>query len=65
MRLADVPAYVILKTGIKRSRQTVYNWATKGVTLAGESVKLRTEMKAGQIFTREEWLDEFLAKIDR
>lgn len=65
MKLAEVAAYVQAKTGVKRSRATVYNWAKLGVDVAGEKVVLETEMKAGQFFTREEWVDAFLARVDQ
>lgn len=63
MKLADVPAYVKEKTGVDRSRQTVYNWAKEGVTVAGQKFKLETETKLGQLFTRSEWVDAFLARL--
>lgn len=59
MRLADVPRYVEDITGIARSRQTVYNWATKGV----KGNVLKTELKAGQMFTKDIWVLDFLAKL--
>lgn len=65
MRLAEVVAYVLEKTGVKRSRATIYNWATKGVNVSGEMVKLQTETKAGQMFTKAEWVDAFLARVSR
>lgn len=65
MKLAEVAEYVELRTGVLRSRATIYNWATKGVSIAGEKVKLQTEMHAGQMFTRELWVDAFLARVDQ
>lgn len=64
MKLAEVPAYIEAKFGVHRIRQTVYNWATKGVVIAGETYKLRTERRVGQMFTRSEWVDDFLARLD-
>lgn len=64
-KMAAVPAYVMERTGIKRSRATIYNWATKGVAHSTGSVKLRTETRAGQMFTKTEWIDAFLASIDQ
>lgn len=64
MTLAAARKYVEAQTGVKRSRQTMYNWAANGVSVGGEKVKLQTEMKAGQVFTRAEWVDAFLARIN-
>lgn len=64
MRLALVPAYVLEKTGVQRSRATVYNWVSKGVTLAGQSFKLQTATHAGQLFTSKDMVDAFLATIE-
>lgn len=63
MKLAEVPAYVEGKTGVKRSRQTVYNWALNGVKVTDQVVKLQTETRAGQLFTTAEWVDAFLARL--
>jgi hypothetical protein len=63
MKLAEVAAYVKEKTGVRRSRATVYLWATKGI--GPDRRKLRTEMKAGQMFTTAEWVDEFLAILNQ
>ena len=65
MRIAEVPAYVLKQTGVSRSRQTAYNWTTKGVKVAGQTIKLQTETNAGQLFTKTEWVDAFLAQISR
>ena len=62
MKLADVVDYVEAKTGVKRSRATIYNWATKGV--GPDCRKLQTEIRAGQMFTTAEWVDEFLSHMD-
>jgi hypothetical protein len=66
MRIGEVPAYILKTTGVSQTRQTVYNWAaTKGVRVARQTFQLQTETHAGQMFTREEWVDEFLARLDR
>lgn len=56
MRLSEVPDYVFKRTGRRVSRQTIYNWASKG----REGVKLRTTLKIGQMFTLEGWVDAFI-----
>lgn len=65
IKIADVPALVSGLTGEKRSRQTIYNWINKGITVAGQNFKLRTTSLAGQTFTCAAWVDEFLAKVDQ
>ena len=65
MKLVDVPARVNDLTGASISRQTVYNWASKGrkVFRTGEAVHLKVKLKAGQLFTTEKWVRDFLTKI--
>lgn len=65
MKMVEVMAFVIERTGMRRSRATVYNWATKGTTIRGIPVRLRFEIRAGQMFTKVEWVEDFLAKIDQ
>ncbi len=65
MALSAVPNYILEKTGVKRSRQTVYNWVSKGVKNTEQTFKLRTETKAGQVYTRADWIDTFLSQIDQ
>ena len=59
MQLSAVPSYVLGKTGREITRQTAYNWASKGV----RSELLRTVRVAGQLHTRREWVDDFLGRI--
>lgn len=64
MKLADVPAYVLTRTGVTRSRATIYNWVSKGVTITGQTFKLQTDTHAGQLFTSTAYVDSFLATIE-
>jgi hypothetical protein len=59
--LSSVPEYVLNRTGIRRSRQCIYLWVHRGV----KGTKLQVEMQAGQMFTKAEWLETFLAALDR
>lgn len=63
-KLAAVPTLVKELTGVKRSRATVYNWVNKGVTVAGQIIKLDAESRAGQLFTTRSKVQAFLAKIE-
>lgn len=66
IKLADVPERVRIYSGITRNRQTAYNWITKGVKQkSGQKLVLKTVTKAGQLFTTETYLKEFLATLDR
>lgn len=65
MKMGAVVAYVEEKTGVRRSRQTVYNWASRGIKVAGQEFKLKTETHAGQAFTCQEWVDEFITHLDQ
>lgn len=65
MKLSEVAAYVLEKTGVQRSRATIYNWVAKGVTVGGQSFRLATKSKAGQMFVSPIDLNAFLARIDQ
>lgn len=60
IRMSEVPALVERLTGVKRSRQTVYLWASAGV----KGNKLETMRKAGQLFTTIEAVEAFVASLD-
>lgn len=64
LKLAEVPDYILNKTGVKRSRQTIYNWVDKGVTIEKQTYRLQIETHAGQKFTKATWVDEFIARLD-
>ncbi len=65
MTLAEVPGYVEELTGASISRQTVYNWSTKGRKIRGTKVRvhLKVMLKIGQLFTTKMWVKEFLENI--
>lgn len=48
--------YVAKIEGVQRTRQTIYNWAKRGV----RGTKLRTKKRAGQLYTTAAWITEFL-----
>jgi len=60
-----VIAYVRERTGMKRSRATIYNWTTKGIKVGGEVIKLPHAYSAGQMVTKKLWIDVFLTKVDQ
>lgn len=61
LKIGEVPAYVAEQGGDEPTRQTVYNWAKKGVN----GVRLRTIRKFGSLVTTENWVDDFLANLKR
>ena len=64
IKLCDVPKIILKKTGIKRSRVTVYNWCRNGIRAYDHRlVRLKTERRLKQIFTTEEWIMKFLEDI--
>lgn len=64
--LGEVPAYLLKVHNITRQRQTVYNWAEKGLHKAlGRTVKLKTQMRAGMIYTTRAWVRRFLDDTSR
>ena len=64
LTLAQVPDYVQRTHGFSRSRQTVYNWAKKGVPVGGEKILLPTINKGGQLYTTAEDVDAFVARLE-
>ena len=63
VKLVDVPARVHELTSIDVSRQTVYNWASKGRKVNGERVYLKVELHVGQLFTTDKFVRKFLTEI--
>jgi hypothetical protein len=63
LTMAQAATEVGQLTGVPRTRATIYNWAKKGV--GPGKVKLQTEPRAGQLFTTDTWVAEFLSRIDQ
>ena len=59
MTMAEAHQFIEKMEGVEVSLQTVYNWATVG----RKGVVLRTRTKAGQRFTTQKWVREFLDGI--
>jgi len=59
--LSEVPAILTTIDGIERTRQTVHNWATKGIKRGrSEPLILKTQMRASQLYTTRKWVLEFI-----
>ena len=62
--LGNVPALVQSLYGVRISRQTVYNWITKGREAGtGSRATLRYVVKVGRFFTTQKALEEFVSQI--
>ncbi len=62
--LGQVVPYLSKVMQIDRTRQTVHNWAVTGVKRGvGNRILLRTEKRAGQRYTKREWVREFVDAI--
>jgi hypothetical protein len=62
--LGQVVPYLSKVMQIDRTRQTVHNWAVVGVQRGlGDRILLRTEKRAGQRYTKREWVREFVDAI--
>lgn len=65
LTMAGAAAFVAAETGVKRTRATMYNWAMNGMKSGMARVKLQTEIRAGQRFTTEKWIRDFLSMTSR
>jgi hypothetical protein len=64
IKLSDVPALVYELTGVRRCHKSVYNWVKNGrADTHGTKVILRTVKRFSMLYTRREWLDEFIEKV--
>lgn len=62
--LSEVVPYMSKTMSINRTRQTIYNWATKGVERGlGRVVRLRTIKQAGSLRTTRGWVKEFVDEV--
>ena len=58
--LTEAKEYVQQMWGLKRSRQTVYNWAVVGIVISGQIVKLDSVIQVGHWYTTREWVNRFM-----
>ena len=64
--LGMVVDYLQKTMGITRTRQTIYNWAIKGVYRGlGKRITLRTKMRANRIYTTRAWVKDFVEETSR
>lgn len=62
--LGEVVPYLSRVMGIDRTRQTVHNWATRGVERGlNNNVRLVTIKRAGRMYTTRAWVREFVDEI--
>ena len=61
--LSSLPARLIESSGKKFSLSTVRRWADPGLKRGG-GARLRTELVGGLVFTRPEWVEEFLNRLN-
>lgn len=65
LKIADVPNYILAKTGVDRKKWVVYNWIKVGLySYTKKRVYLKTEKILNQLFTRQSWVDDFLREIE-
>ena len=63
--IADVPAYILSKTGVTRGKWTVHYWTIQGKrSYSNRIVKLRFERIMRQKYTRKSWVDIFLQELE-
>jgi hypothetical protein len=64
IRLKDCSPIVKELTGVERSQEAIYYWATKGL-INRHSVKvfLRTTKRIKTLYTTREWLKTFLENV--
>lgn len=64
--LGLVVPYLEKTMGIVRTRQTIYNWAIKGVYRGlGKRIVLRTKMRANMIYTTRAWVRAFVEETSQ
>jgi hypothetical protein len=66
--LSEIPIFLRDERGMAKMpcRQTIWNWATKGIARKGSGRRLRLKVSKarGQLLTTKRWVDEFLASLD-
>ena len=62
--LPQVPEYLYAKYGVVRCGRVIRFWADRGYSVKGKRVYLKVLKAAmGQMYTRKEWVDEFIKKV--
>lgn len=65
LKIADVPGYLLSKTGVTRGKWTIHHWIRVGKrSYSNRPIKLKTERICAQIFTRRSWVDTFLRELE-
>ena len=65
LRISQVPAYLEANYGVTRDARTIYMWTHKGLKVGGKVVKLKSgKDNLGQVFTRKEWVDRFIERVN-
>lgn len=64
IRLKDCLSIVKELTGVERSGEAVYYWATRGlINRHGTKVLLRTTTRIKTLYTTRDWLKNFLESV--
>lgn len=65
LKIADVPNYILAKTGVSRKKWVIYCWIRHGLySYTKKRIYLKTEKILNQLFTRQSWVDDFLREIE-
>lgn len=60
--LTQLPPVVEAEYGRRVTRQTLWNWARKGLTIPGGHAKLRTLERGRCLYTTRRWLHWFMTE---
>ena len=66
--ISQVPAYLLLKYGVRRTRRAVSYWINEGRLVNDKRVYLmtrETQSDPCQLYTRKPWVDKFIDKMSR
>jgi hypothetical protein len=64
IKLQDAVEYIHKLTGVRVPKPTLYSWSRDGkATYDGQRAKLKTTVRFGRLYTREDWVDEFLRQV--
>jgi len=64
MLISHVPDMVYRKTGIRPTRQTIYNWAKRGLNVNGKHITLSVFYLGTRMYTTEDNVIKFLARAN-